>query len=84
MSRITTLEWSPGVPVTGENLEPVFLAALAAGDVEGVEHCIRLAVAVDPERAAKWWDELQFAVRCRGTSVGNPSLQDRAATEVTP
>lgn len=68
------LEWSPGVPVTGDNLEPVFMAALEAGDVEGVGYCLRLAAAVDPYRAAQWYDDLRFAVRLRGLGLvpGDP------------
>jgi hypothetical protein len=59
------VEWSPGVPVTEQNLEPVFLACLGVGDVKGMEACIRLAVTVDPHLATRWWDDLQFAVRAR-------------------
>lgn len=55
-------EWSPGVPITVENLEPVFLAAVAAGDVEGVDACLRLCIGVDPRVAARWFDELSFSV----------------------
>jgi hypothetical protein len=66
-----TLEWSPGVPVTGDNLQPVFDAALAAGDVKGVEACLQLAARVDPQRAARWYDDLKFAVRFRAVLEGS-------------
>lgn len=75
---MSALEWSPGVPVTGDNLEPVYMAALAAGDAKGVEYCLRLAASVDPRRAAQWWDDLQFALRYRSIFAPGVSVQEPA------
>lgn len=53
-------------PLTADEIEAIIPHALRAGDLEGVEACIRLLVIVDPRRAADVFDTLRLGVRLAG------------------
>lgn len=50
------------VPMTADECEQIFHAALTAGDIPTVEAALRVMVARDPARAVALYDMLRVAV----------------------
>ena len=48
---------------TPDQIEDTFHACLQAGDVDGVETCLRAMVGADPARAVRLYDDLKIALR---------------------
>jgi len=48
---------------TADEIEDTLFACLKAGDVDGIEICLRAMVGVDSARAVRLYDDLKVAVR---------------------
>ena len=51
---------------TADQIEDTFHACLKAGDVPGVETCLRAMVGADSNRAIRLYDDAQFVLRLHG------------------